>query len=311
MPQTRFVTRKALALGLKPIVVVNKIDRPGARPDWVVNHTFDLFDKLGATEEQLDFPIVYASALNGTATTGPRTAGHGHAPAVRRDPRARAGARRRSRRPAAAADLLARLLELRRAHRHRARQPRPHPFRPAGGGAARPGQRADHRQGQPGPGVQGTRARARRRSAGRRHRARQRHRGGRHRRHARRPGAPGSAAAAEGGRAHARHELPGQHLALRRARRQVRHQPPAARAPGARDHEQRRAARRGHRRSGCVQGVRPRRAAPHHPAREHAPRRLRAGGFAPARAGQGNQRRQMRAVRDAGGGRRGSATRAR
>ena len=67
MPQTRFVTRKALALGLKPIVVVNKIDRPGARPDWVVNHTFDLFDKLGASEEQLDFPVVYASALNGFA----------------------------------------------------------------------------------------------------------------------------------------------------------------------------------------------------------------------------------------------------
>jgi GTP-binding protein len=67
MPQTRFVTRKALALGLKPIVVVNKVDRPGARPDWVVNQTFDLFDKLGATEEQLDFPVVYASALQGWA----------------------------------------------------------------------------------------------------------------------------------------------------------------------------------------------------------------------------------------------------
>jgi GTP-binding protein len=67
MPQTRFVTRKALALGLKPIVVVNKVDRPGARPDFVVNATFDLFDKLGATEEQLDFPVVYASALNGFA----------------------------------------------------------------------------------------------------------------------------------------------------------------------------------------------------------------------------------------------------
>ena len=67
MPQTRFVTRKALALGLKPIVVVNKIDRPGARPDWVINHTFDLFDKLGATDEQLDFPIIYASGLNGFA----------------------------------------------------------------------------------------------------------------------------------------------------------------------------------------------------------------------------------------------------
>ena len=68
MPQTRFVTRKALAQGLKPIVVVNKVDRPGARADWVVNQTFDLFDKLGATEEQMDFPVVYASALEGWAT---------------------------------------------------------------------------------------------------------------------------------------------------------------------------------------------------------------------------------------------------
>ncbi|WP_226809596.1 translational GTPase TypA [Candidatus Vallotia lariciata] len=68
MPQTRFVTKKALALGIKPIVVVNKIDRLGARPDWVVNQTFDLFDKLGANDEQLDFQIVYASALNGYAS---------------------------------------------------------------------------------------------------------------------------------------------------------------------------------------------------------------------------------------------------
>jgi len=75
MPQTRFVTRKALALGLKPIVVVNKLDRPGARPDWVVNHTFELFDKLGATEEQLDFPVVYASALQGWATLDPKSHG--------------------------------------------------------------------------------------------------------------------------------------------------------------------------------------------------------------------------------------------
>ncbi|HSF48052.1 MAG TPA: translational GTPase TypA [Burkholderiales bacterium] len=68
MPQTRFVTRKALKAGLKPILVVNKIDREGSRPEWVVNHTFDLMDKLGASNEQLDFPIVYASALNGYAT---------------------------------------------------------------------------------------------------------------------------------------------------------------------------------------------------------------------------------------------------
>jgi GTP-binding protein len=68
MPQTRFVTKKALALGLRPIVVINKVDRDGARCDWVINQTFDLFDKLGATDEQLDFPVVYASALNGYAT---------------------------------------------------------------------------------------------------------------------------------------------------------------------------------------------------------------------------------------------------
>jgi GTP-binding protein len=68
MPQTRFVTRKALALGLKPIVVVNKVDRPGAREDYVVNATFDLFDKLGASEAQLDFPVIFASGLNGWAT---------------------------------------------------------------------------------------------------------------------------------------------------------------------------------------------------------------------------------------------------
>jgi len=69
MPQTRFVTRKALALGLKAIVVVNKIDRPGSRPAWVIDQTFDLFDKLGASDAQLDFPVIYASALQGWAST--------------------------------------------------------------------------------------------------------------------------------------------------------------------------------------------------------------------------------------------------
>ena len=67
MPQTRFVTQKAFAQGLNPIVVINKIDRDGARPDWVVDEVFDLFDKLGASDEQLDFPIIYASALHGVA----------------------------------------------------------------------------------------------------------------------------------------------------------------------------------------------------------------------------------------------------
>jgi GTP-binding protein len=68
MPQTRFVTQKAFAQGLKPILVINKIDKPGSRPDWVMDQVFDLFDKLGATDEQLDFQVVYASALNGWAS---------------------------------------------------------------------------------------------------------------------------------------------------------------------------------------------------------------------------------------------------
>lgn len=71
MPQTRFVTQKAFDRGLKPIVVVNKIDRPGARPDWVIDQIFDLFDNLGASDEQLDFPIIYCSALNGVAGMDP------------------------------------------------------------------------------------------------------------------------------------------------------------------------------------------------------------------------------------------------
>lgn len=71
MPQTRFVTQKAFARGLKPVVVINKVDRDGARPEWVLNQTFDLFDRLGATDEQLDFPVIYTSALEGYAGTSP------------------------------------------------------------------------------------------------------------------------------------------------------------------------------------------------------------------------------------------------
>jgi len=75
MPQTRFVTQKAFALGLKPIVVINKIDRSGARPHWVLDQTFELFDRLGATDQQLDFPVVYTSALNGTSSLSAETQG--------------------------------------------------------------------------------------------------------------------------------------------------------------------------------------------------------------------------------------------
>src|SRR5574337_1857430 len=71
MPQTRFVTQKAFRMGFKPIVVINKVDRPGARPGWVLDQTFDLFARLGATNEQLDFPVVYASALHGYASLDP------------------------------------------------------------------------------------------------------------------------------------------------------------------------------------------------------------------------------------------------
>ena len=78
MPQTRFVTQKAFAHGLKPIVVINKIDRPGARPDWVMDQVFDLFDNLGATDEQLDFKVVYASAMNGWATKEEDETGREH-----------------------------------------------------------------------------------------------------------------------------------------------------------------------------------------------------------------------------------------
>ena len=71
MPQTRFVTQKAFSYGFTPLVVINKVDRDGARPDWVLNQTFELFDRLGASDEQLDFPVIYASALQGFAGTEP------------------------------------------------------------------------------------------------------------------------------------------------------------------------------------------------------------------------------------------------
>ena len=184
MPQTRFVTRKALALGLNAIVVVNKIDRPGARPDWVVDQTFDLFDKLGATEEQLDFPVIYASALRaGRATDMTRArrltcaalfeAILQYVPAPTADVR----------RAAAAADLHARLQLLRRPDRHR-----PHPPRHAACRAQRsrcaigaedrglpPRSRRCWRS----PGCSARAGRRRRRG---RHRADHRHRGRRHRR---------------------------------------------------------------------------------------------------------------------------------
>ena len=158
MPQTRFVTRKALALGLNAIVVVNKIDRPGARPDWVVNQTFDLFDKLGATDEQLDFPVIYASALEGWASTDHTQPRARHARAVRSHPAARAGADERAGRAAAVADLDARLQLVRRTHRHRPHPPRHGQGRPDDPAVERQ-RRSRHREGSPGADVQGPGAR--------------------------------------------------------------------------------------------------------------------------------------------------------
>jgi GTP-binding protein len=195
MPQTRFVTKKALALGLKPIVVVNKVDKPGRQPDYVINAAFDLFDKLGATDEQLDFPVVYASGINGWASLTEGAPGEQWGPdmsaAVRHHAEACAGARRRPGRAAAAADL--------------ARWTTP-PSSAASAWAAStqgtikpgmdvagdggPGRHADQGPHQPGAEVRGPGPHAGHRGRPGRHRADQRHRGHRHRRDRHRPANP-------------------------------------------------------------------------------------------------------------------------
>ena len=185
MPQTRFVTRKALAQGLKPIVVVNKVDRDGARPDWVVNQTFDLMDKLGATEDQLDFPVIYASALNGWAATEVGEVGTDMRPLFDAVLQARARAQGRSRGAAAAADRRGRLLELPRPHRHRAHPPRHHQ---EGAGSRDHGGRQVRAQGahRRHPHLPGPREGRDRRGHGGRDRLRHRHRGLHDRHHVRR-----------------------------------------------------------------------------------------------------------------------------
>jgi GTP-binding protein len=178
MPQTRFVTKKALALGLRPIVLVNKVDRDGADPDQAVNLTFDLFDKLGATDEQLDFPIVYASGLNGWSAMEldqPRENMKPlfdtilrHVPAPDTDVDA----------PLQLQISRARLFFLRWPHRRRQDQSRPRQDGPAGAGHVRyrrgsRGARPHPDQGQDRPGVrlQGPEQDRARRRRSRRHRA--------------------------------------------------------------------------------------------------------------------------------------------
>ena len=318
MPQTRFVTMKALQQGLQPIVVVNKVDRPGARPEWVVNQTFELFDKLGANERPARLPgrlRVGAERLGDARRRG----GEGgtcpaptrHAAAVRDDPRERAAARGRRRRAAAVPGERARLLELRRPAGHR-----PHPPRQARRG---PGSRRAQRAAGRGAGAaegQGRAAVRVRRPGARRPSdvaaagdivlvtgiddAVDRHHAGLAR-------GAGGAAADPGRRADAVDVLPGQHVAARRARRQVRHLAQPARPAAEGTAHQHGAARRRDRRHRRVPGVGPRRAAPHHPDREHAPRGLRARRVAAARRAARDRRRDLRAVRGAVRRRRGAA----
>ena len=124
MPQTRFVLRHALEQGLRIILVVNKIDRPGARPNEVVDEVFDLMVELEASDAQLDFPVVYASAMNGYARFAPDD---GHDPAAGNHPRGDPGSRLRAERPGGAADLHRRPFQLRRPHRRGAPVLRHHP----------------------------------------------------------------------------------------------------------------------------------------------------------------------------------------
>ena len=225
MPQTRFVTKKALALGLKPIVVVNKVDRPGAREDYVVNATFDLFDKLGASEEQLDFPVVYASGLNGWATLTKGATGTDLAPlfdAVLEHVPAHEGA------PEAPLQLQICSLDystyVGRIGIGRVNQ-----------GTLKPMQDVAVYSGPDSTPIkarvnqvlkfEGLERQAGERSRAGRHRAHQRHRGRRRRRDADEPRRSQAAADAHRRRADADDELLRQQLAARRSRRKVHHQP--------------------------------------------------------------------------------------
>ena len=189
LPQTRFVLRKALERRLTPIVVINKIDRPDARAPEVLNEIYDLFIDLDATEDQLDFPVLYTNASTGTASLDADGVGRGSAAAVRRRRQARAAAARQPRRAAAAAGRESRRERLPRPHRHR-----PHLQRPREDRRRRRRREARHRRAAH-EGHQALRVRrpeARGHSGGgrRRHRLPRRHRGHHDRRDDHRHGAP-------------------------------------------------------------------------------------------------------------------------
>ena len=229
MPQTRFVLRKAFACGLRPIVVINKIDRPDARINDVLNGVFDLFVELDADDATLDFPTIYASGRAGIATADLNVPADGPRAALRRHPQARPAAGGGRRRPAADAGGHARLQRLRRPHRHRPGLRRQDHARASASRCMKhDGQRVEDtvkqlyvfdRLGRIETDEVG----------GRRHLRRGRPRGRGHRRHHRRPRKPRRPAADHRRRADAGDDLPHQRFAVRRPGRDLRHQPAAAR----------------------------------------------------------------------------------
>ncbi len=257
MPQTRFVTQKAFQMGFRPIVVINKVDRDGARPHWVLDQTFELFDQLGASDEQLDFPVVYASALKGYAglTEDVREGDmrplfetiikHVAPPPVNID------GPFQMRISSLDYSAYVGVIGIGRVQR----------------GSVRPNQQicvidCDGRQRNARIlqvlGFHGLNARRGRIRAGRRHHRDNRRRGPADLRHPLRPLRARGAARADRRRTHHQHDLPGQQLALRRPRGQVPDQPAAARTPDARGQPQRGAAGRRHREPGAIQDFRPR-----------------------------------------------------
>ncbi len=309
MPQTRFVTQKAFLRGFTPLVVINKIDRDGARPGWVLDQTFELFDRLGAHDRQLDFPVIYASALKGYAGTQPDVTDGDMQPLfetiVNRVPPPPVTLEGPLQLQVSSLDYSSYV----GAARHRPHQPRRREAQfPDHLGAARRhrAQRADHGAVR----VPRPRAQLDRRGGRGRHRRLQRHRGSADLRHGVRARRACRPAAAASRRADDQHDVPGQQVAVCGPRRQVRHQPPHPRAARAGGQAQRRAARRGDLGSRQVQRLRTRRAASVRADREHAPRRLRARGVAAGRDRARGRRRDPRALGAAHARLRGGSTRA-
>ena len=298
LPQTRFVLRKALERRLTPIVVINKIDRPDARAQEVLNEIYDLFIDLDAAEDQLDFPVLYTNARVGTATPRSEHARRGPAAAVRRHRRARAAAARQPRRAAPAAGRQPRFERLPRPHRHRPHLQRPREDRRRGR-RLQAGRRRPADEGHQAVRVRRPEARRHHRSRRRRHRLPRRHRGHHDRRDDRRRRAADCDPADRDRRADRVDDLRRQHVADGRPRRAVRHVAPDQGSARPRAARQRLDPRRADRHARADEGRRPRRAAAVDSHRDDAPRRVRAAGVASRHRHQGDRRQDRRAGRGA------------